>query len=142
MNLSEEIKISSVNKNHEEKWRLYRDLIHSLPLAGYIVDKNGYVIIFNEAATELWGRQPEIGKDRWCGSWKIYESNGTTEVPLHKYPVALAFKEQEKNSNSHPLIVERPDGSKRYFVSYPKLILDPDHNVEGAITMLVDVTEI
>ena len=72
MHLSEEINIS-VNKN-------YADL-HSLPLPIYTVDKDGYITMFNDAAVELWGRRPDIGKDRWCGSWKIFESNSVTEVP-------------------------------------------------------------
>ncbi|HEY1869908.1 MAG TPA: PAS domain S-box protein, partial [Chitinophagaceae bacterium] len=141
MNLSEEIKIST-SKNHDGRWLPYRDLIHSLPLAVYAVDKDGYITMFNDAAAELWGRRPEPGKDRWCGSWKIYELNDEIELPLNKYPLALAFEDKEKNNNKHPLIILRPDGSKRSLISYPNLIFDPNDDIEGAINILVDVTEI
>src|SRR5215831_16400706 len=142
MNLSEEIKVSSVSKNNDDKWRLYWDVIHSLPLAIYAVDKNGYITMFNEAAAELWGRRPETGNDRWCGSWKIFESNGVTELSLNKHPLALAFKEKRKDNINYPLVLERPDGSKRYFISYPELIFDSSDNIQGALNILVDATEI
>ncbi|HLT41538.1 MAG TPA: PAS domain-containing protein, partial [Sphingobacteriaceae bacterium] len=40
-----------------------------LPIAFYTCDADGYITFFNDAAVELWGRTPEIGKDLWCGSW-------------------------------------------------------------------------
>src|SRR5258706_8888701 len=50
----------------------YRGLVHGLPAAVYTCDAQGRITLFNEAAVELWGRAPEIGKDSWCGSARIY----------------------------------------------------------------------
>src|SRR5206468_1422595 len=104
-------------------------------------DKDGYITMYNEAAAELWGRQPEVGKDMWCGSWKIYEMDGITVVPLHQCPMAIALKEQRKISGNDSFIVERPDGKRRSFIPYPEPIFDSDGNMMGAFNMLVDVTE-
>src|SRR5580704_9240218 len=52
----------------------YRQVVYSLPGAVYTTDAEGRVTLYNEAAAALWGRQPEIGKDLWCGSYKIFTS--------------------------------------------------------------------
>lgn len=118
----------------------YRNLIHGLPAAVYTTDKHGYITVYNEAAVELWGRQPEIGKDMWSGSWKIYESDGVTPVPLDSCPMAIALKEGRKVLGKE-IIIERPDGSRRNVEPYPEAIFNSDGEIIGAINMLLDVTE-
>ena len=54
----------------------YRELIHALPAAVYTTDRQGRITLYNQAAITLWGREPEVGKDLWCGSWKIYRPDG------------------------------------------------------------------
>ncbi|MDB6029351.1 MAG: Sensory box histidine kinase, partial [Verrucomicrobiales bacterium] len=46
----------------------YRQLIDLLPVAVYTTDGDGHVTLCNQHAIELFGRQPEIGKDLWCSS--------------------------------------------------------------------------
>jgi len=57
--------------------RRYRQLIHALPAAIYMTDAQGRVTLYNEVAALLWGRHPEIGKDLWCGSYKIFRTDGS-----------------------------------------------------------------
>jgi PAS domain-containing protein len=68
-------------------------LIQALPAAIYTTDADGRITFFNEAAADLWGRRPEIGKSEFCGSWKLYWPDGT---PLShgECPMAIALKEQ------------------------------------------------
>ncbi|MEP6958115.1 MAG: PAS domain S-box protein [Nitrospirota bacterium] len=58
-------------KRAEEALRLsearYRELIQALPAAVYTCDERGYITLYNQAAVALWGREPELGKDLWCG---------------------------------------------------------------------------
>jgi PAS domain S-box-containing protein len=119
----------------------YRNLIQNLSVAVYTTDKDGYITMYNEAACELWGRRPEIGKDMWCGSWKIFEQDGITEVPLDQCPMALTLKNKTKAVSNTPFIVERPDGVRKYFIPYPEPVFDLNGNMTGAFNMLVDVTE-
>src|SRR5688572_18880866 len=70
----------------------YEQIVQSLPIAVYTCDKNGYIRIYNEAAVNLWGRKPEVGKDLWCGSWKIYRPDGSP-LPLDSCPMAIALQE-------------------------------------------------
>jgi PAS domain-containing protein len=48
----------------------YRSLVHALPAAIYTCDAQGHILLYNDAAVELWGRRPELGEERWCGSWR------------------------------------------------------------------------
>ena len=119
----------------------YRHLIDHLPAAVYTTDKDGYITMYNDAAAELWGRHPEIGRDMWCGSWKIYESDGVTEVPLDKCPMAVALREKRRAAATSSFIIERPDGSRRHFIPYPEPIFNSKGEVTGAFNMFVDVTD-
>ena len=73
IDLSPEIKSQQLLKNSEKQ---YLDLIENLPAAVYTCDAEGRILIYNKAAGSLWGRKPELGKDLWCGSWKIYNPEG------------------------------------------------------------------
>ena len=77
----------------------------------------------------------------WCGSWKIYEADGITQVPLDKCPMAIALKEKRKIISNDSFIVQRPDGDRRYFIPHPEPIFDSEGNMTGAFNMLVDVTD-
>ena len=136
--ITNQLKLSNIIKESEQR---FRDLIDSLPAAIYTTDCNGYINLYNEAAAELWGRQPEIGRDMWCGSWKIYEPGGTTPVALDSFPMAIALKEGRKVYGKE-IIIERPDGLRKNVQSYPEPIFDSDGNITGGVNMLLDITEI
>ena len=117
----------------------YRKIIESLPVAIYTCDKNGYIKLFNQAAVDIWGREPEIGKDLWCGSWKIYNSDGNPLL-FASCPMAIALKEG-RAVYGEEIIVERPDGSRRNVAPYPQPLFDDSGKLNGAVNMLVDITE-
>jgi PAS domain S-box-containing protein len=124
----------------EESEAYYRRLIESLPAALYTCDMEGRITFYNKAAAELWGREPEIGKDLWCGSWKIFTPDGQ-EVPLATCPMAVTLQTGEPVKGVE-IVVERPDGQKKNVLPHPQPIYDANKNIVGAINMLVDITEI
>ncbi|WP_166436998.1 PAS domain-containing sensor histidine kinase [Niastella caeni] len=117
----------------------YQQLIQGLPVAVYTCDANGYILTYNQAAAELWGREPEIGKDAWCGSWKTYTTEGAP-LPPDQCPMAIALKEG-KEVYDREIIVERPDGIKRTIMPHPKPFFNAAGKVIGAVNMLVDITD-
>jgi PAS domain S-box-containing protein len=119
----------------------YKRLIQGLPVAFYTTDQNGILTLYNQAAAELWGRKPQIGIDQWCGSWKIFESDGVTEVPLDQCPMAVCLKEKRKIIVTNYFIVERPDGSRRYFQPFAEPIYNFEGEMTGATNTLIDVTD-
>jgi PAS domain S-box-containing protein len=118
---------------------LTQQLFQSLPAAVYTCDANGYIQQYNKAAVELWGREPVAGKDKWCGSWKIYKTDGSP-LPLDECPMAIALKEG-REIRDEEIIVEKPNGERRVIMPYPQPLFDDAGNVAGAVNMLVDITD-
>ncbi len=122
-----------------ESERRYRQLIESLPAAVYTCDAEGHITLFNQAAAALWGRKPELGKDRWCGSLRIYGLDGTP-MPLDQCPMAIAMRERRPIRDVE-IVIERPDGTKRHVLPHPDPIVDASGNMIGSVNMLLDLTE-
>jgi len=117
---------------------MFRHLLEILPVAVYTCDKNGYITFYNKHAVDLWGREPEIGKDMWCGSWKIFTTEGIP-LPLNSCPMAMVLK-TGKEIEQQEIIIELPDGKRRFINPYPKPLFDEKGKLEGAMNMLVDIT--
>ncbi|MFO7720318.1 MAG: PAS domain-containing protein, partial [Gillisia sp.] len=79
-------------KKAEESEKRYKELIQNLPIATVSSDFEGRILMYNKAAVAMWGREPEIEKDRWCGSWKLYCKDGNP-IPDEISPMAIAIKE-------------------------------------------------
>lgn len=118
----------------------YRNLIHCLETPLYTTDAEGRITMFNNAAAQLWGREPEVGKDMWCGSYKIFRPDGS-DLPLDQCPMAVCLKEHRPVRGEEILVV-RPDGSMRNVAPHPQPLYDESGNMVGAINMLIDVTDI
>lgn len=116
-----------------------RDLIKALPGAVYTTDAAGIITSYNPAAAELWGREPELGSDAWCGSWRMYWPDGTP-LPHDECPMAAALKENREIRGAEA-VAERPDGVRVPFLTYPTPLRDVSGAVTGAVNMLVDITE-
>lgn len=117
----------------------YRHLIENLPVAIYTCDEGGYITFYNRAAINLWGREPVLGEDKWCGSWRIYKSDGVTHLPLDSGPMAQTLKQEPITETE--IIVEKDNGVRLHVKAHPILIFDENGKVTGAINMLTDITE-
>ena len=114
-------------------------ILQSLPVAVYTTDAAGRITFYNEAAAELWGVRPELGKSEFCGSWKMYWPDGTP-LPHHECPMAMALKEQ-RPIRGMEAIAERPDGKLVPFIACPSPLFDASGTLIGAVNTLVDITE-
>jgi two-component system, chemotaxis family, CheB/CheR fusion protein len=121
-----------------ENEKQYGKTIQRLPDAVYVCDASGYVKLFNKAAAELWGREPQIGKDLYCGSLKILSADGTF-LPLEKYPAARLLKEHQPVSNAE-ILIQRPDGSVRLVRHTSEPVYDKFGELDGAVNMQVEIT--
>ncbi len=122
-----------------ENQRQFKEMIDALPAAIYRTDAEGRVTYFNPAAVEFSGRVPELGTDRWCVTWKLYHSDGRS-LPHDECPMAVSLKEG-RSIRGIEAIVERPDGTRRWFTPFPTPFKDSNGHVVGAINMLLDITE-
>jgi PAS domain S-box-containing protein len=116
----------------------YPALIDSLPVAIYICDTKGYITHYNSAAVELWGREPEKGTEQWAGASKIFRPDGTA-LAKDKTPMAICIKERHE-LHSEEIIIERPDGTRRFIQTNPRPIADRAGKFAGAVNLMVDIT--
>jgi PAS domain S-box-containing protein len=117
----------------------FRTILEALPAAIYTTDAAGRITYYNEAAAELWGVRPELGKSEWCGSWKLFWPNGEP-LPHGDCPMALAIK-QKRSIRGVEAVAERPDGVRIPFIPYPTPLFDSSGALIGAVNMLVDITD-
>lgn len=118
---------------------LEKQLIDSLPTAVYITDRSGYILHFNAAAANLWGREPVTGHDRWTGALKVYEQDGVTLIPPSESPTAVTLATGTAVYGQE-IIIERPDGSRSIVLPHPKPLFDEKGQLIGAINTMFDLT--
>lgn len=117
----------------------WRTVLDQLPAPVYTTDREGAVTYWNAACVEFAGREPQLGRDRWCVTWQLYSMIG--EPLKHEdCPMAQAIKQQVPIRDSIA-IAERPDGTRLAFLPYPTPLFDADGSLTGAINILIDVTE-
>jgi PAS domain S-box-containing protein len=122
-----------------ESERRFREMIDALPVAVYTTDAEGLLSHYNPACIELAGRVPEIGKDRWCVTWKLYRADGSP-MQHDECPMAVALKKGDI-VRGEEAVAERPDGTRFWFMPYPMPLRDAAGALVGGINVLVDITE-
>jgi PAS domain S-box-containing protein len=117
----------------------FRELLEALPVAIYTTDAQGRITYFNQAAADFWGHRPTLGSSEWCGSWKLFWSDGRP-LPHDECPMAVALKEG-RAVRGQEAVAMRPDGTCVPFIPYPTPLHDTSGKLVGAMNMLVDITE-
>ena len=116
-----------------------RAMLDQLPYPIYTADRDGLVTYWNRACVEFAGREPQLGKDRWCVTWQLYTMEGAS-LAHEECPMASAIREKRAIRDAIA-IAERPDGTRVAFRPYPTPLFDPAGELVGAVNMLVDVSE-
>jgi PAS domain S-box-containing protein len=122
-----------------ESEKQYFDLIQHLPAAVYTCDTDGRILTYNRAALELWGRDPFASGDTWCGSTVMMDKDGNL-MNRSASPMARAIAER-RSLLGEEIIIERPDGTRRYVLSHPIPNFSSAGEVVGCTNMLVDITD-
>ena len=116
-----------------------RAALDELPAAIYVTDADGVVTYFNPACIDFTGRRPEVGKDRWCVTWRLYTNAGEF-LPHDECPMAVAINSQ-RPIRGVTAVAERPDGTRVNFRPHPTPIFDEHGRFAGAVNVLEDVTD-
>jgi len=111
-----------------------------LPAPIYVTDIDGVVTYFNQACVGFTGRQPAVGKDRWCVTWRLYTDEGAF-LPHEACPMATAVKER-RSVRGVTAVAERPDGTRVDFMPFPTPIHRADGTFAGAVNLLIDITDL
>ncbi|MEO6151160.1 MAG: PAS domain S-box protein [Mucilaginibacter sp.] len=114
------------------------NLFNYLPVAFYTCNREGYVTSYNRAAAELWGREPEIGKERWSGSWKAFY---TDDTPIGLEDSTMARTLQSGVAvHGEEFLIQRPNGEVRIIQPYPEPVFDSTGKLIGATNTVLDIT--
>ncbi|WP_336492087.1 PAS domain-containing protein [Methylobacterium nigriterrae] len=105
--------------------------------AVYTTDADGWLTYYNDAAADLWGYRPELGKTRWCGSWRIFTTVGAP-LPLDQCPMAVALKEG-RAVRGVQAVLERPDGTLIPFMPYPTPLRDASGAIVAGSNVLLSL---
>jgi len=120
-----------------------RDALHgalaTLAAPIYVTDAEGWITFYNEACIDFAGRTPNVGEDRWCVTWRLYNEDGTF-LPHDACPMAVAVREKREVRGAVAL-AERPDGTRVMFTPYPTPLVGEDGEIAGAVNILIDVTD-
>ncbi len=116
-----------------------RQLLEALPAAVYTTDSSGKITYYNRAAAELAGREPQLGKDEWCVTFRLFSTDGQP-LPHDQCPMATALKENRPVRGVEAL-AQRPDGTLFPFLPFPTPIHNAEGELVGAVNMLVDISE-
>ena len=117
-------------------------LLQCVATAVYACDTEGRITFHNAAAAALWGGEPPMEPNQWCGTQRLYEVMGQP-VTLDAYPTRVAIAQMLTGGAlaGRELIVRRPDGSRRHVLSYARPWLDAAGTLAGAIDTMLDITE-
>jgi PAS domain S-box-containing protein len=117
----------------------YATALDRLPVPIYATDAEGLVTYWNQACVDFAGREPQLGRDRWCVSWQLYTMSGEP-LPHDECPMARAIK-AKRSVRDEIVIALRPDGSRVAFRPYPTPLFNDDGKLTGAVNLLVDISE-
>jgi PAS domain S-box-containing protein len=126
---------SSALSESEER---YRVLFHSLPVAVFACDRNAVIQDYNQRAVELWGREPQCGVERHCGSVKLYLPNGVF-LPHTQSPMVDVLRTGVPAKNVE-VFIERPDGSRLPVIANFAALKNAQGEIIGAVTAFEDIT--
>jgi len=110
-----------------------------LPLAIYVTDADGFISYFNPTCIDFAGRQPTVGRDRWCVSWKLYTDEGRF-LPHDQCPMAVSIQTRQA-VRGITAIAERPNGSRVSFLPFPTPVIGRNDELVGAVNILVTISD-
>jgi PAS domain S-box-containing protein len=127
---------SSALRESEER---YRVLFRALPVAVFACDRDAVIQDYNQRAVELWGREPQCGVERHCGSVKLYLPNGVF-LPHTQSPMVEVLRTGVPAKNVE-VFIERPDGSRLPVIANFAALKNAQGEIIGAVTAFEDITE-
>lgn len=113
--------------------------IDKIRVPTYTADAEGRITFWNQACVDFAGREPQLGEDRWCVTWRLFTLDGDP-LPHDQCPMAKAIREQ-RSIRSEVAIAMRPNGSRVAFRPYPTPIFDESGLFKGAINILIDISD-
>ncbi|UXN68003.1 PAS domain S-box protein (plasmid) [Devosia neptuniae] len=136
---SDVTEIVEVRRQLARKDEEMHQILEALPAAVYTTDAQGKITYYNKAAAELAGREPVIGVDEWCVTFRLFTGDGQP-LPHDECPMAIALKENRPIRGVEAM-AQRPDGTMFPFLPFPTPMRNERGELVGAVNMLVDISD-
>jgi PAS domain-containing protein len=105
----------------------------------YTAAADGRITFWNKACVDFAGREPQLGEDRWCVTWRLFTLDGDP-LPHDQCPMAKTIR-AKSSVRSEVAIAMRPNGSRVAFRPYPTPFFDRSGRFRGAINILIDISD-
>jgi PAS domain S-box-containing protein len=116
----------------------YGTLFDALPVGAFVCDEHGVIQRFNRRAAALWGREPQCGVERYCGSLRLFLMDGAL-LPHDRSPMVEVLRTGIATSNVE-VQIERPDGTRLPVMANFSAVRNAQGHIVGTITCFDDVT--
>ncbi len=109
-----------------------------LPVAVFSCDTKGIITYYNNAAENIFGSAPKIGKDHWYDHLKIFDNNLKKITPAN----FLGGFHEELSEDSIEIYIERTDGIRYHLLSQPQPMFENDGRLCGYINTLIELNDV
>ena len=116
-----------------------RQLLQALPAAVYVCDITGRITMYNKAAADLWGRQPDLKQEYWNGAWKLFLPDGTLLAP--EASVLAVLIKEKKTSLRQEAVIHCANGSICFIIENTHALYSDQGELIGGFSMITDITE-
>jgi PAS domain S-box-containing protein len=117
----------------------FRQLLDALPAAIQTTDTAGRITYCNQAAVELWGARPRLGRDTRHSLYRLYYPDGAP-MPDDVQPCQVSLMERRK-VRGQGAILERADGKRIPIIPCPSPLFDAAGKFAGIVNMHVDISD-
>jgi PAS domain S-box-containing protein len=117
----------------------FRRLLDALPAAIQTTDTAGRITYCNQAAVDLWGARPALGRDTRYDLYRLYYPDGAP-MPDDEQPCQVSLTEKRRVLGQDALL-ERPDGQRIPIIPCPSPLFDEAGKFIGIVNMHLDITE-
>lgn len=122
------------------KDRLLKKIIEILPLGVWVTNKKGEILETNPEVKRIWGEEKRVSKDNY-NIFKARYLDSNKEIAPDEWPVIETLK-TGKETNNDLIEISAFDGKKRVILNSTLPIYDNEKNIEGAIIINQDITNI
>jgi PAS domain S-box-containing protein len=119
---------------------LFRKVFDMLPVGLWISDKNGKVQKGNPAGIKIWGAEPLVDQDGY-GAFRARRLPSKEEIAPHDWALSHTVKEGVTVVDEL-LEIDAFDGQKKTILNFTAPVLDDKGQIEAAIVVNWDVTEL
>jgi PAS domain-containing protein len=121
---------------------LARNLLSSISTAAFLVDHDGVLVFFNDAAATLLGRRfEETGKltaEEWGAAFGPFDSSGTP-IPFEQLPLTVALREGRPAHASH--CIHSSSGDRHDIEVSALPLVSTDGGFRGALAIFWPIEE-